>query len=89
MKPTLNPRVTRVLKSPDYPLEVSLTWVRWYVAYALSLCHLEEMVAERGVAVIIQPCTARQSSCEQPKFSGTTSYLHRFADSCKFLLQSI
>jgi hypothetical protein len=34
-----------------YPLEVILTCVRWYVAYPLSLLHLEEMMAERGIAV--------------------------------------
>jgi transposase-like protein len=28
-----------------------LTCVRWYVAYPLSLRHLEEMIAERGIAV--------------------------------------
>ena len=28
-----------------------LTCVRWYVAYPLSLRHLEEMMAERGVSV--------------------------------------
>ena len=30
-----------------------LVCVRWYVAYPLSLRHLEEMMAERGVA---KPC---------------------------------
>ena len=34
-----------------YPLEVMLTCVRWYAAYPLSLRHIEEMMAERGVAV--------------------------------------
>ncbi|MGC3030190.1 hypothetical protein ACPUER_34560 [Burkholderia sp. DN3021] len=34
-----------------YPLEVILQCVRWYVAYPLSLRHLEEMMAERGVSV--------------------------------------
>ncbi len=28
-----------------------LTCVRWYVAYPLSLRHLEEMMAERGISV--------------------------------------
>jgi hypothetical protein len=32
-------------------MDVMLTCVRWYVAYPLSLRHLEEMMAERGVAV--------------------------------------
>jgi transposase-like protein len=39
---TLNPAVARVLKRLHYPLDVILTWVRWYVAYPLSLRHLEE-----------------------------------------------
>ena len=48
---TLNPVVARVLKRLHYPLDVILTCVRWYVAYPLSLRHLEEMIAERGVSV--------------------------------------
>ena len=43
--------MARVLKQLHYPLEVILTCVRWYVAYPLSLRHLEEMMAERGIAV--------------------------------------
>jgi transposase-like protein len=39
---TLNPAVARVLLRLHYPLDVILTWVRWYVAYPLSLRHLEE-----------------------------------------------
>jgi len=34
-----------------YPLEVMLTCVRWYAAYPLTLLHVEEMMAERGVFV--------------------------------------
>lgn len=48
---TLNPAVARALKRLHYPLDVILTCVRWYVAYPLSLRHLEEMMAERGVSV--------------------------------------
>ncbi|MFL9966669.1 IS6 family transposase [Paraburkholderia sediminicola] len=48
---TLNPPVARVLKRLHYPLDVILMCVRWYVAYPLSLRHIEEMVAERGVCV--------------------------------------
>src|ERR1700682_2921018 len=48
---TLNPAVTRVLKRLHYPLDVILTCVRWYVAYPLSLRHLEEMMSERAVSV--------------------------------------
>ena len=40
-----------MLKRLHYPLEVMLTCVRWYVAYPLSLRHIEEMMHERGVFV--------------------------------------
>lgn len=48
---TLNPAVARVLKRLHYPLDVILMCVRWYVAYPLSLRHIEEVVAERGICV--------------------------------------
>src|ERR1700712_3786806 len=48
---TLDPSVARALKRLHYPLEVILTCVRCYVAYPLSLRHLEEMMAERGIEV--------------------------------------
>ena len=41
----------RVIKRLHYPLEVMLVSVRWYAAYPLSLRHIEEMMAERGVRV--------------------------------------
>jgi transposase-like protein len=47
----LNPALARVLKRLHYPLDVILTCVRWYVAYPLSLRHLEEMMAERRISV--------------------------------------
>ncbi|MDW3687964.1 IS6 family transposase [Cupriavidus sp. CV2] len=47
----MNPEIAKVLKRLHYPLEVMLTCVRWYVAYPLSLRHLEEMMAERGISV--------------------------------------
>ena len=43
--------VRKVIKRMHYPLEVMLTCVRWYAAYPLSLRHIEEMMAERGVVV--------------------------------------
>src|SRR5471032_2591114 len=45
------PGIARVLKRLHYPLDVMLLCVRWYVAYSLSLRNLEEMMAERGIAV--------------------------------------
>ncbi|MBN8750301.1 MAG: IS6 family transposase [Variovorax sp.] len=41
----------KVIERMHYPLEVMLTCVRWYAAYPLSLRHIEEMMAERGVVV--------------------------------------
>lgn len=41
----------KVIKRMHYPLEVMLVCVRWYAAYPLSLRHIEEMMAERGVSV--------------------------------------
>jgi putative transposase len=47
----MNEALRKVIKRQHYPLEVMLTCVRWYVAYPLSLRHIEEMMAERGVSV--------------------------------------
>jgi putative transposase len=48
---TLNPALTKVLKRLHYSLDVILTCVHWLVSYAPSLRNLEEMMAERGLAV--------------------------------------
>jgi len=50
-KSLINGTVNKVLKRLHYPLEVMVTCVRWYVAYPLSLRHVEELVHERGVFV--------------------------------------
>jgi len=50
-KSLINGTLNKVLKRLHYPLEVMLTCVRWYVAYPLSLRHIEEMMQERGVFV--------------------------------------
>jgi putative transposase len=41
----------KVIKRMHCPLEVMLTCVRWNAACPLSLRHIEEMMAERGVRV--------------------------------------
>ena len=41
----------KVIRRLHYLLEVMLVWVGWYAAYPLSLRHIEEMTAERGVSV--------------------------------------
>ncbi|RAR54532.1 transposase-like protein [Paraburkholderia unamae] len=43
--------MAKVLQRLHYPLDVILMCVRWYVAYPLSLRHLEQMMAERGISV--------------------------------------
>ena len=43
--------VRKVIQRLHYPLDVMLVCVRWYAAYPLSLRHIEEMMAERGVFV--------------------------------------
>src|SRR2546422_5623237 len=50
-KTLINSTLSKVLKRLHYPLEVMLTCVRWYVAYPLSLRHIEELMQERGVFV--------------------------------------
>lgn len=51
MMQSLNPAVARVLERPHFPLDMILICVRSYVAYPLSLRHIEEVVAERGIEV--------------------------------------
>ena len=50
-KGSINNALRKVLKRFHYCLEVMLARVRWYVAYPLSLRHIEEMMQERGVFV--------------------------------------
>jgi transposase-like protein len=45
MGPELNSTFKRVFKRLHYPIDVMLLCVRWYVAYPLSLRHLEQMMA--------------------------------------------
>lgn len=40
-----------MFKGRHFDKSVILLCVRWYLAYSLSLCDLEEMMAERGIAV--------------------------------------
>jgi putative transposase len=51
-----------VIKRLRFPLDIMLLCLRWYVAYALSLRNLEEMMQERGVFVDFPPFTAGLSS---------------------------
>ena len=47
----MNEALRKVLKRLHYPIKVMLVCVRWYAAYPLSLRHIEERMAERGVIV--------------------------------------
>src|ERR1035438_6283296 len=43
--------VRSVIKRLRFPLDIMLLCVRWYVAYALSLRNLEEIMQERGLFI--------------------------------------
>ena len=43
--------IQKAFKRLHYPVGVIAQCVRWYLAYALSLRNLEEMMAERGIIV--------------------------------------
>lgn len=43
--------IRKAFKRLHYPVDVIAQCVRWYLAYALSLRDLEEMMAERGILV--------------------------------------
>lgn len=45
------PKLRKVLKRLQYPLEVMLVCASWYAAYPLSFRYREEMMQERGVFV--------------------------------------
>lgn len=43
--------IRKTFKRLHYPVDVIAQFVRWYLAYALSLRNIEEMMAERGIVV--------------------------------------
>ncbi|WP_445373694.1 IS6 family transposase [Photorhabdus tasmaniensis] len=43
--------IRKAFKRLHYPVDIIAQCVRWYLAYALSLRNLEEMMVERGIAV--------------------------------------
>ncbi|UZM80127.1 IS6 family transposase [Yersinia massiliensis] len=45
------PLIRNAFKRLHYPVDIIVQCVRWYLAYALSLRNIEEMMAERGIAV--------------------------------------
>jgi len=51
MEQTMKSAVARVLKRLHYPIDAMIVCRHWCVANPLSLRHLEEMVAARGIAI--------------------------------------
>ena len=45
------PLIRNAFKRLHYPVDIIVQCVRWHLAYALSLRNIEEMMAERGIAV--------------------------------------
>ncbi|WP_155271208.1 IS6 family transposase, partial [Xenorhabdus bovienii] len=43
--------IRKAFKRLHYPVDIIAQCVRWYLAYALSLRNLEEMMTERGIEV--------------------------------------
>ncbi|MEQ4799553.1 IS6 family transposase, partial [Enterobacter cloacae] len=43
--------IQKSFKRLHYPVDIIAKCIRWYLAYALSLRNLEEMMAERGIHV--------------------------------------
>ncbi|CDH02054.1 transposase (fragment) [Xenorhabdus bovienii str. feltiae Moldova] len=43
--------IRKAFKRLHYPVDIIAQCVRWYLAYALNLRNLEEMMAERGIGV--------------------------------------
>jgi hypothetical protein len=63
-----------MFKGRHFDRSVILLCVRWYLAYNLSLRHLEEMMAERGVSVdhaTIHRWTLRYAPERLERFTGT------------------
>ncbi len=73
---TMIEAIRMVIKRQHYPLEVMLTCICWYVAYPLSLRHIEEMMAESGV--LVDHATVHRWSLKirrWPRYSATGSAL--------------
>ena len=70
---TMIEALRRVIKRLHYPVEVMLVCVRWYVAYPLSLRHLEEMMVERAVVVALEPIFG--DTCESRNHTSSTRTL--------------
>ena len=48
-----------------FPIDVILICIRWYMAYPLSYRHLEEMMEERGVSVVVRQVKYLNNIVEQ------------------------
>lgn len=45
------PLIKNTFQWPHYPVNIIVQCVRWYLAYALSLRNLEEMIAQCSIVV--------------------------------------
>jgi putative transposase len=72
----MNEALRCVFMRLHYPIEVILVCIVWYVVYPLSLRQLEEMLAERGVAV--DQSLRRDDT--YIKVAGRWEYLYRAVD---------
>jgi len=83
------PLIRKAFKRLHYPLDVIAQCVCWYLAYALSLRNLEEMMAERGV--IVDHFTRHQRTVGRRwrmdetyiRIKGQWKYLYRAVDDCE------
>ena len=41
----------RLFQKRHFAAEIIITFVRWYLRFSLSLCDIEELMAERGLSV--------------------------------------
>lgn len=53
--------IRNAFKRLQYPTDIIAQCVRWYLAYALNLRNLEEMMSERGITVDRETLSAKQA----------------------------
>src|ERR1700731_5307566 len=80
--------VTNPFKGRQYPSEVILQAVRWYLRYPLAYEHVAELLAERGLEVDascvwrwVQVYSPELNKRCQPHLKRTNKYLYRAVDS--------
>lgn len=51
--------IRKAFRRLHYPADIIAQCVRWYLAYSLSLRDIEEMMAERGVILMVRKMNHR------------------------------